>query len=546
MIVQHKGSGLQTRRAAAIRLAVNHGFKVFAVQRDKTPFLGTNGHLDATDDPAAIAEMFDAHPEANVAIACDASGLVCIDVDPRNGGTETWKALKAKLGNLPRTIWQRTPSGGFHLVYRAPSGVKLKGTAGPGVDLKFHGYIVVAPSQNGAGPYRWVVSPDEQEPAELPPEWIEEFTALEPASSLPREYVRIPTGARDTTLSQHAGRLRRHGYIGSELFDMLQAINLSRCEEPLDERDVRRIAESYSRRDGGEFEIVEPPADTREVAVLRRENADLKREVKQQAEIIATQRAALDDRNEQIAAYKSDLGAYADVLLEVAREVESRVQKGATDADGFVHLRFGAVATRRVGKNVPDEVREAVKSRTTRALAKAEERGLLEKRTITELSTVDEETGEILDVPKRTRMTYVRWARDYQTMRFSLANCKRPESAPKRGGWRPRCEEHPDAQVIRTYSCSICNKTLVPPASIVPDPEDDAEYTEPHTHVVNANLQIIPIEKVARSVNASLQEPVHTVFIEEANELIALAKQAEASGDKAAAEELWAQAGRLL
>ncbi len=265
------------------------------------------------------------------------------------------------------------------------------------------------------------------------------------------------------------------------------------------EYEIRRALEDY---DGPVYDpgrrAALPDSDPQaEIAALRAELAKCH-------EVIEVQRAALADRDEQIAAFKSDIGSYADVLLEVAKEVDARIRKGMTEQDGSVHVPFGIVAARCAGRNAPPEVRESVKSRTTRALAKAVERNLLSKVTVTKLSSVDEDTGEILDEPKRTRMTYIKWGPDYQTMRFSLANCQRPEDAPKHGGARIRCDEHPEAKVIttKTYHCSVCSKTLRP---TVPDTDgEEEEQPETRTQTDTANLHYIPIHGVGNSDTASL------------------------------------------
>src|SRR5689334_6745219 len=64
-----------------------------------------NGLKDASVDPEQIQAWWhlNGRAPANIAIAAgQASGLVIIDVDPRNGGDETLAALESELGPLPR------------------------------------------------------------------------------------------------------------------------------------------------------------------------------------------------------------------------------------------------------------------------------------------------------------------------------------------------------------------------------------------------------------------------------------------------------------
>src|SRR5690606_23307108 len=86
----------------------------------------------------------------NVGVALGASDLV-VDVDPRNGGNESWERLKKDRGeDFSGYPTVRTGSGGLHVYMRLPEGTgRLKGNLGrdgyPGIDLKFVGGQVVAP-----------------------------------------------------------------------------------------------------------------------------------------------------------------------------------------------------------------------------------------------------------------------------------------------------------------------------------------------------------------------------------------------------------------
>ena len=51
--------------------------------------------------------------------------LVRRHIDPRNGGDEALEALEVEHGALPPTVVQRTGSGGAHLIYARPEGLRL-------------------------------------------------------------------------------------------------------------------------------------------------------------------------------------------------------------------------------------------------------------------------------------------------------------------------------------------------------------------------------------------------------------------------------------
>src|SRR3982751_1525905 len=72
-----------------------------------------NGVKDATINLGQIKELLKKYPDANIAIATgEGSDLLVIDVDPRNGGTETLEKLKKALGEFPATITSLTGGGG--------------------------------------------------------------------------------------------------------------------------------------------------------------------------------------------------------------------------------------------------------------------------------------------------------------------------------------------------------------------------------------------------------------------------------------------------
>jgi hypothetical protein len=131
---------------------------------------GRQGHgvWDATTDAERIAEWARRFPCANIGIACGAtSGFDAIDIDPRNAGDQTIRALAARGYQFPSGPRQRTGNGGFHLLFQhEPSLGKPKGKLGQGVDVKSTGgYILAAPSWTRAsdagsgGPYVWEKSP---------------------------------------------------------------------------------------------------------------------------------------------------------------------------------------------------------------------------------------------------------------------------------------------------------------------------------------------------------------------------------------------------
>ncbi|TQJ75457.1 bifunctional DNA primase/polymerase [Streptomyces sp. SLBN-31] len=134
----------------------------------------------ATIDPDRIRRAWGDLP-FNVGIATGPSGLVVVDLDmPKRkssadtpNGVTTFTALCERAGQaVPTTRTVRTASGGVHLYFSAPHGVRLGNTAGrlgKRIDTRAWGGYVVAPgSITPTGAYALV---NDAPPAPLP-EWL--------------------------------------------------------------------------------------------------------------------------------------------------------------------------------------------------------------------------------------------------------------------------------------------------------------------------------------------------------------------------------------
>lgn len=122
--------------------------------------LAPNGHKDASSNPETINSWWTLYPQANPAMSLAESGLVVIDIDPRNGGDGTFDDLEAKHGKITSDVEQITGGAGRHIVYVAETDARYPGKLGAGVDVKHHGYIMVWPSNHMLGNYEWEASSD--------------------------------------------------------------------------------------------------------------------------------------------------------------------------------------------------------------------------------------------------------------------------------------------------------------------------------------------------------------------------------------------------
>lgn len=143
--------------------------------KGKHPATGGGGFKKATTDLNQINVWWNNEPRSNIGISAIGSGLIVVDVDPRNKGFETLAALEDEHGKLPETLSANTSiqggKKGNHHYFRAPEGkYSLKGTIGEGIDIKYSGYVVAPPSIHQSGiQYEWVAGC--YEIADLP-DWV--------------------------------------------------------------------------------------------------------------------------------------------------------------------------------------------------------------------------------------------------------------------------------------------------------------------------------------------------------------------------------------
>jgi hypothetical protein len=133
---------------AAIGYA-REGFKVFPLQpRTKVPYPGTRGVLDATDDVRVVGSYWMAYPDANIGIATgEPSGFFVVDIDPRNGGNESWQAVLDEYTDPDNPFPKPTvlTGGGGHHYYLSADPMPRSGKLGPGIDIQSTGKYIVAP-----------------------------------------------------------------------------------------------------------------------------------------------------------------------------------------------------------------------------------------------------------------------------------------------------------------------------------------------------------------------------------------------------------------
>jgi hypothetical protein len=249
--------------------AARRGFSVFPlVPNTKRPAIENWQNL-ATTDETIIRGWWQQWPEANPAIP--AAGHIILDIDPRNGGDESFTQLlqlQDMAGQMPpTTLTSKTQSGGYHVIFRH-NGARVRNGAnvlGRGIDVKSDGGYIVAPGASIDGrPYRWA---NDAKIADAPAWLVDRCRAkkLKTASAGKRvvgeDDVGIELAQRwiddhapdagpgqtDNTAALVARTVFDYGVTRETARELLIHWAATKCHRDLDEDDLARIVGSAER-----------------------------------------------------------------------------------------------------------------------------------------------------------------------------------------------------------------------------------------------------------------------------------------------------------
>jgi hypothetical protein len=214
----------------------------------------SRGFKDASTDEEQIRSWWRTCPKANIGMPTGRiTKTFVLDVDAGSGGLETLEALQAEHGPI-ETRTARTGGGGLHFYFLYPDGA-WGNRAGflPGLDIRGDGgYVIVPPSSHqSGGSYAWLA----EVPRKPAPQWLlaqlsRPVEGNQKRGNQARIPERVPDGQRNDTLFRAACRLRAMGAGSVEIAAALEILN-GRCDSPLAEGELMRIADSASRYPSG-------------------------------------------------------------------------------------------------------------------------------------------------------------------------------------------------------------------------------------------------------------------------------------------------------
>ncbi len=214
-----------------------------------------NGHLDATNEMSAVGALWAEYPRANIGMPCDRNGRVVIDIDPRNGGADSLAQLEREARSALASTWHvNTGGGGEHFHFAAPNG-HVPGKIGPGVDVKYHGYVLLPPSNHASG-RRYELAPlaDLAQPLPSIPGWLLTKFSQNGNGTNPRRSVAewqdviggVSEGARQDELPRVVGLLYARV---PELARTLAHQYGAGCVPPLTEQEVDACCDRIGARE---------------------------------------------------------------------------------------------------------------------------------------------------------------------------------------------------------------------------------------------------------------------------------------------------------
>lgn len=250
---------------------IQQGFAVYLLsQGTNTPYKGSRGHLDATNDVRELTDMFLKYgTNSNIGIILKDTGLVVLDIDRHTPNKNGLSSLK-KAGitpNFDNEVIEKTPRNGFHVFYYIPKGFdieKINHNPLPGVEI-ITDKITVAPSIKlvDGGEIGYQHFGKKFINANLMPDWLIKLASNTP-TSVYQENRRVPKystqerwemvlngfiqGQRNNMCVSLSGYLLRINVDPNTAYAIVKKVN-ENSDMPLADREVETIYRSAYQRE---------------------------------------------------------------------------------------------------------------------------------------------------------------------------------------------------------------------------------------------------------------------------------------------------------
>ena len=230
------------------------GLKVFPlIPNGKVPLLKGDWKNHATNDEGRIINWWNDNKNANIGVPCEQNDLFVIDIDVRDD-RDGFESLKEFGITLPKTLTQKTPSGGTHYIYKL-DGLDLGNRTNliAGVDIRAKGgYIVISPSAVDGKSYSWTDNFNVKKIRSIKDgdslnDDILKLLMIKDSKLFEKEYSNfeldetISQGHRNDSLFKYSCSLQAKGYDDEYIYKKVKEANQEKCDIPIPDKEVERL-----------------------------------------------------------------------------------------------------------------------------------------------------------------------------------------------------------------------------------------------------------------------------------------------------------------
>ncbi|MBQ9147785.1 MAG: bifunctional DNA primase/polymerase [Rikenellaceae bacterium] len=242
------------------------GFATLPIKAGSKEPATAHGVHDASCSNQESDAFYDANPDCGIGISGEGFVIFDFDCHGETDGRETLLDWERDNGQLPETLAQTTPSGGYHLIYRATKEIRPSVNTDLAVDVRGWGSYVVCDPTPG---YTWEIEPSTTAIADADAQVMAFLEYVQPKKKPGRPSEtggkEIPEGGRNAALFSIGRSMWGKPDADAEVIRAyLHALNTTKCKPPLSEYEVDKIANSvFSVSPGMSDEAKEQQAQSR-------------------------------------------------------------------------------------------------------------------------------------------------------------------------------------------------------------------------------------------------------------------------------------------
>ena len=207
------------------------------------------GLKGATTDESKVRTWWSRWPDANIGVATG-QGMFVLDVDFDNDGDSSLKELELKHTEISDDHPRVLTGNGVHYYFKTD--VPLRNSASKiaqGLDIRGDGGYVVAAGSTHANGSMYEHDSGSGSSMLQAPDWLLDCIKKSNGTVAPPPLTTggadfVVKGGRNDFLIREAGSMRRRGHDENMIFTCLFQMNKMKCKPPLEEKELRTIAQN--------------------------------------------------------------------------------------------------------------------------------------------------------------------------------------------------------------------------------------------------------------------------------------------------------------